>query len=87
MAEKNKSSVSGASSYLEIGEYWDQHDASVALDQSEPVEFTLDLDGERHYYSLEKDLSTRLESAARSRGVTPETLLNLWVQEKVTQFA
>jgi len=45
------------------------------------VEF--DIQSEVLYYSLDAALSTRLRSIAQQRGVSPETLLNLWVQEKL----
>jgi len=37
----------------------------------------------RRYFSLDRDLSRKIDESARRRGVTPETLLNLWVQEKL----
>jgi hypothetical protein len=37
------------------------------------------------YYPLDATLSTRIHSIAKKRGVSPETLLNLWVQEKLQE--
>ncbi len=42
MAE-NKSSVSKADSYRKIGEYWDAHDAGEIWDETEEVNFEVDL--------------------------------------------
>jgi hypothetical protein len=40
---ENKTSISKASSYAEIGEFWDTHDLSDFWEQTKPVEFDVDL--------------------------------------------
>jgi hypothetical protein len=82
MAE-NKSSVSKANSYQEIGEYWDSHDIGEIWDKTEEVNFDVDLESDVFYYAVETSLSSKLHSIAERRGVSVETLINLWVQEKV----
>jgi hypothetical protein len=80
---ETKTPVSGASSYRELGEYWDRHDLAEVWDATRDVELEVDLRSERRYVSLEPALSRRVGEIARTRGVSPETLVNLWVQEKV----
>jgi hypothetical protein len=80
---KSKSSISKARSYREIGEFWDTHDLSEYWDQTTPVEFEVDIQLEATYYPVEKGLSEKIRVIAKQRGVSPETLLNLWLQEKV----
>jgi hypothetical protein len=82
MAE-NKSSISNAGSYAEIGEYWDTHDLAAHWDQTHEVNFEVSPESSVMYFAVEKTLAAKLRSAARSRGVSPETLLNVWVQEHV----
>ena len=79
MAE-NKSSISKKKSYREIGEYWDSHDLP---DDSKEVQFSVELNSDVHYFALENVLSARLREIASKRGVSTETLVNLWLQEKV----
>ncbi|HKS96523.1 MAG TPA: CopG family antitoxin [Terriglobia bacterium] len=81
----NKSSISGAESYKEIGEFWDTHDLSEFWDRLQPADFEVDIQSEATYYPLEASLSARLRTIAKKRGVSPEVLLNRWVQEKVRQ--
>jgi hypothetical protein len=81
----HKASTSQGRSYEEIGEYWDIHDASEAWDRGEPVEIEFDIKSERRYYPIEKSLSKRLNQIAAAQGVSAETLINLWLQEKVAQ--
>jgi hypothetical protein len=40
---KNKSSISKAQSYREIGEFWDRHDLSNYWERTQPVEFEIDI--------------------------------------------
>ncbi len=84
MAE-SKSSVSKAGSYQEIGEYWDAHDADEIWDETEEVKFEVDLESDVFYYAVETSLSSKLHAIAERRGVSAETLINLWLQEKVNQ--
>jgi CopG antitoxin of type II toxin-antitoxin system len=80
-----KSSVSNAGSYREIGEYWDEHDVEDAWNPTRRVEFEVDIESRHRYFPLDRELSRKIDEAARRRGVTAETLLNLWVQEKLLQ--
>ena len=41
--EENRSSISKAKSYKEIGEFWDSHDLTDYWDKTEPVEFEVDI--------------------------------------------
>jgi hypothetical protein len=80
---ENRSSISKAQSYAEIGEFWDTHDLTEFSDKLRTAQFEVEIDSETTYYPVEASLSTALRSAARKRGVSPEVLLNLWLQEKL----
>jgi len=80
---ESKTPISGASSYVAIGEYWDDHDLSDHWEQTKPVEFEVDLRSSSIYFPLERTLAEQLRLAADAQGVSPETLLNLWVQERM----
>ena len=82
---KNKSSISQASSYLEIGEFWDSHDLGDFWDQTRPVEFDVDLQREVILLPLDRELSEKVAELARKKGVRIETLLTSWVQEKLSK--
>lgn len=83
--KKSKSSISKASSYQEMGEFWSNQDITDYWDKTEPVEFEVDIKSEKRYYPLERDIANQLSSIARMRGVAVETLLNLWVKEKLLE--
>jgi hypothetical protein len=84
MAE-NKSSLSGSRSYEELGEYWDTHSLADHWDQTHPVEFELDVQSSSLYFPIDRALAEKVRSVATSRGVSTETLLNRWLQEKVAE--
>ena len=80
-----KSSVSQSESYQEIGEYWDEHDLSEVWEQTQPAEFELSGHAKTTYYPVESTLSQKLHAIAQQRGVSAQTLVNLWLQEKITK--
>jgi hypothetical protein len=82
---KGKSSISNAKSYKEIGEFWDIHDLSDFWDQTKRVKFEVDIESEITYYSLDKKLAEEVQFIAQKRGVSADTLINLWVQEKIQE--
>lgn len=83
--KRYKSSISKAKSYKEIGEFWDTHDISDSWNETKKAEFDVAIDSEMIYYAVDKTLSEKIQNLARKRGITPDTLLNLWVQEKIQE--
>ncbi|RME32633.1 MAG: hypothetical protein D6793_10770, partial [Thermoflexia bacterium] len=83
--EKHSVSHSRARSYREIGEFWDVHDLADYWEQTQPAEFEVDIRSEVTYYPLDAVLAARVRALAQQRGISPATLLNLWVQEKLRQ--
>lgn len=83
--KSDKSNISQSQSYQEIGEYWDKHDLGEVWEKTEPADFVLSGHAETTYYPIDRTLSQKLHAAAQQRGVSAQTLLNLWLQEKVTQ--
>jgi len=80
MAENRKSSISGATTLREVGEFWDTHDFT-SFDSEAPdvkMEFLSSI-------AIEPDLLSEIEGQASIRGVTVETLVNLWLQEKLVE--
>lgn len=82
MAADKRSSISGAKSLEEMGEFWDRHDLTEFDTDAPDVDFEV-----RSAVPVEADLLARLETQANQRGVSVETLVNLWLQEKVRETA
>ncbi len=84
---ENKSSISNASSYREIGEFWDTHDLGDFEDQTYPVEFEVRIESSRVYVPVEKEVAAKLRAAAENHGLSTETLLDQWLKEKIAENA
>ena len=82
---QNKTSISKKSSYQEIGEFWSTHDLSEFWDQTKPAKFEVDIQTQRMYYPIDSELSDYIIELAKKRGISPETLINLWISEKIRQ--
>ena len=82
---KHKSSLSDTSSYKGIGEFWDTHDLSEFWEKTKAASFKVDIESETTYYAVDKTLSEKIQAVAQKRGVTADTLINLWVQEKLQE--
>lgn len=81
MAKKEKfsSSISNADSYEAMGEFWDEHDFTDFDDEKNPdVDFNIS-----YVVPIEMSLFSSIEKQAQLRGVEIETLINLWLQEKL----
>ncbi len=82
MAENSLSSISQADSLAKMGEFWDTHDFTQFDTDAPDVEFTIS-----SAVSIEPDLLAAVEKQARLRGIGVETLVNLWLHEKLTEQA
>lgn len=82
---RRKTTISQADSYEAIGEYWDAHDLGEVWDQTRPVEMEFAPEEEAVLYRVETALSRKIQNLARRKGVSAETLLNLWAQEKLAE--
>lgn len=69
----------------EAGEFWDTHDLGDYWDQTEEVMMSFRLKRKRHLFSIEPEIARKLRSAAASRGISPETIANLWLREMLAK--
>ena len=80
MDANKHSSISNATSLEEIGEFWDTHDFTDYDTDAPDVSFNI-----TRSVPIEADLLTALEQQAHLRGVSVETLVNLWLQQKLSE--
>lgn len=64
-------------------EFWNTHSLADYEDLQKDVEFEVYLKKEKNYFAIEKELSDTIDKLARLKGVMPETLVNLWLKEKI----
>ena len=63
--------------------FWDTHSSADYEDIMESVEVEIDLSSSKTYCPVAKDLLREVRSRARQQGVSTETLVNLWLQERI----
>ncbi len=67
----------------ELWSFWDTHSSADYEEFMEPVEFEIALSSSKIYCAIAKNLLLELRTQARRQGISTETLINLWLQEKV----
>ena len=82
---KHNTTISQADSYAAVGEFWDKHELAEFEDRTRPADFTVDIRSNVTYFAVDRDLSQQMARVAAVRGVSAETLLNLWLQEKLLE--
>ncbi|GAB4155490.1 MAG: hypothetical protein Fur0021_22920 [Candidatus Promineifilaceae bacterium] len=64
-------------------DFWDTHSSADYEDSMEAVTVEIDLVSSKTYLPVAKDLLNKVRAQARQQGVSPETLVNLWLQERL----
>ena len=70
-----------------MAEFWDTHDITDYEEYLTPVEATISAHPKHEYMiTLSDTLDTLLHKVQKAEGVPVNTLVNLWVQEKLQQY-
>jgi len=85
--KRNSSKDRSVASYAELGQHWSGKDLGEIWDATEPAEFEVEIQSERRYYPVELSLSRRIAETAKKQGVSSETLVNIWLKERMDQTA
>ncbi|MFB1491002.1 MULTISPECIES: CopG family antitoxin [unclassified Thiocapsa] len=80
----SRSSVSNADSYQDIGDYWDQHDATESGGQ-EQADFDVRILSRRHYFAIDDELCAKIRILAERRGISDETLVNMFLKDRIAE--
>ena len=72
-------------SILNASDFWDEHSLLDFPDVKEVRDADLSIEHEVYYCPLSRGLLNRLQERARTEGVSTETLVNLYLQEKLGQ--
>ena len=67
----------------EAGEFWDTHSSADYEQYMKPAKFEVDLKRHSTEVRVSDELLRGVRKIARQQGVATETLVNLWLQEKV----
>jgi hypothetical protein len=94
MQRKNKKRIShhrnplpeNFNSLKEFWKFWDKHSTADYEDFMEDIEMEINPRVSKMYYAVAKDLVTQLRTQAQKQGVSTETLINLWLREKIANL-
>jgi hypothetical protein len=79
-----RTSLSKARSLEEIADFWDTHSLADYWDQTHEETFEVRAQRRRRI-TLDPDVYAQIEAKAHTRGVLPETLVNLWLMERLQE--
>ena len=71
----------------EAAEFWDSHDLGDYWDLTKEAHFDVDIRQRVFLAALEPELAKKLSECARKQGVSTETLINVWLSEKLAETA
>jgi CopG antitoxin of type II toxin-antitoxin system len=69
----------------DAAEFWDSHDLGDYWDLTREAEFEVNVQRRVFLTALEPELAKRLTESARKQGVSAETLINVWLSEKLAE--
>ena len=68
----------------EAAEFWDTHDLGDYWDLTKEVHFETDIQRRVFLTALEPQLAKRISDYAYRQGISTETMINMWLGEKLT---
>jgi predicted HicB family RNase H-like nuclease len=68
-------------------EFWDNHDLTDYWDLTKEVKIETDIQRRVFLTALEPSLAQKLTEVAHKQGISTETLINVWLKEKVEETA
>ena len=71
----------------EAGEFWDNHDLGDYWDVTKEADFEVAIQRRVFLTALEPELAKKLTDYARKQGVSTETLINVWLSERLADGA
>jgi len=78
--KKRRTPLSKAESIQEVGEFRGMHSLAEHWDETREASFEVRA-SRRRRVTIDPEFYERLESAAHTRGLSPETLVNVWLAE------
>jgi hypothetical protein len=80
-----RASISGARNLQELADFWDTHDLTDFEEFTRDVEIEVKIESRCHYVAIAPELMERLTREAQARGLSAQSLANLWIQERLAR--
>jgi len=63
--------------------FWDTHSSADYEDLMKDVDVAVEIRSSKVYCAVAKDIARAVRAQARRQGLSAETLVNVWLQEKI----
>ncbi len=84
--ERNKGKrIPEFKSLEEFQDFWDKHDLTDFWDKLKEVSIKVDLRRSRNLVTIDPEILKRIRKTAAQKGLKTESLINIWLQEKILQ--
>lgn len=80
--DTKKTEISNAQTLREIADFWDSNSLANHWGKTEETEFEVRAERRRRII-LSPDVFEKIETQARIQGILPETLVNVWLTERL----
>lgn len=71
----------------QASEFWDSHDLTDYWDMTKEVHFEVDIQRRVFLTAIESQLAKKLTAIAHKQGISTETLINMWLMDKMKEAA
>jgi len=84
--ERNKrKKIPEFKSLEEFQDFWDKHDLTEFEDKLKEVSIKVDLKRSKNLVTIDPEILKRIRETAAQKGLKTESLINIWLQEKILQ--
>ncbi len=83
MAESRSHNLPHHSSLDELVEFFDTHDMGDYVEQLPEASFDVDIRRRLHLVAIDEELVGELNEIAKTQQIPAESLVNLWLKEKI----
>jgi len=84
--ERNKrKKIPEFKSLEEFQDFWDKHDLTEFEDKLKEVSIKVDLKRSKNLVTIDPEILKRIRKTAAQKGLKTESLINIWLQEKILQ--
>lgn len=87
MTENNKKRLPKFDSIDELTEFFDENDMGDYLEQMPEADFDVSLNRRMYFVAVDEDLSRKLSEIAKREHLPSETIVNLWLREKISSYS
>lgn len=69
----------------DAGKFWDTHDLADYWDQTRETDLTFNLKRRHYFIGIDPKIAQKLQRVSEAEGISAETMVNLWLQEKLQE--